>query len=45
MQLLSFGISLDEFISVAKDPHTWYPHEVFEDLADDDTPIVKPSNN
>ena len=45
MQLLSFGISLDEFISVAKDPYTWYPHEVFEDLSADDTPIVKPSNN
>ena len=45
MQLLSFGISLDEFISVAKDPHTWYPHEVFEDLADDDTLAINPSNN
>ena len=45
MQLLSFGISMDEFISIAKDPYTWYPHEVFEDLADDDIPIVKPCNN
>lgn len=45
LQLLSFGITLDEFIVVAQDPCTWYPHEVIDDLADDDKPIVNPSNN
>jgi hypothetical protein len=45
LQLLSLGISLDEFITVAQDPCTWYPHEVFDDLADDDKPSVNPNNN
>ena len=45
LQMLSFGISLEEFISIGKDPYTWYPHELFDDLADDNTPVVNPSNN
>ena len=45
MQLLGIGISLEEFICIAKDPCTWYPHEVCEDLTDDDNSVVNPSNN